>query len=259
MRIAVLVKEVPDTYGERAIDLETGLADRTGDMVLDEITERAVEAALQLRDAQGEGHVDLISVCPESAVSSIRRGLAMGADEAVVVTDDGLIGADLTMTAQALAGACAKQQYDLIIAGNLSTDGSGGVIPTMVAEHLDVPQLTNVSSMDVSGDTITATRLDDDANVALEAQLPAVVSITEAFPDARFPNFKGLRAAKKKPVTELTLADIGIDADDFTHPRAIMVQIDKTPAREAGTIVTDEGDGSAATALAQFLADNRLV
>lgn len=256
MRIAVLFKEVPDTYGERELDLETGLAVRTGDNVADEIGERAVEAALNLAEATG-AEVELLSVAPESAIASIRKGLAMGAASAHVVTDDALLGADYTLTAQVLAELVRRGNYDLIVAGNLSSDGSGGVVPTMVAELLDLPNLTNLTSVEVNGSTVSGHRASDGVDMAVTAELPAVISVTEAFPDPRFPNFKGLMAAKKKPLDQLTLADLGIDAEDFTPARAIMLQANQRPPREAGTVIDD--DGTAAAQLADFLAANKFI
>ncbi|AWB83459.1 electron transfer flavoprotein subunit beta/FixA family protein [Corynebacterium liangguodongii] len=257
MRIAVLVKDVPDTYGERGLDLETGLTERSGDTVLDEIAERAVEAALVLAEAVGEASVHLISVGPEASESSVRRGLAMGADAAVLVSDAALAGADLGQTAEAIAAVLSREEFDLVVAGNYSTDGNAGVVPTMVAELLGYPQLTNVADMAVSGGEITATRTIDDGRMTLSAQLPAVVSVTEAFPEPRYPNFKGLMAAKKKPVDKLTLADLGIDPEDFSWAKSIMLEVAQRPPREAGTIITD--DGSAAEQLADYLAANRLI
>ena len=146
--------------------------------------------------------------------------------------------------------------YDLILAGNLSTDGAGGVIPAMVAERLDLPQLTELSSVEVSGGTVRGTRTTDLGTTTLSAELPAVVSVTEAFPDARFPNFKGIMAAKKKPLETLSLADLGIDAEDYSVPRAIMTAAAERPAREAGVKIED--DGTAGAQLADFLVQNRL-
>ncbi|MEX3505170.1 electron transfer flavoprotein subunit beta [Corynebacterium sp. LK2510] len=257
MRIAVLVKEVPDTYGTRVLDLETGLTERTGEMVLDEIGERAVEAALVLAAADDSSTVELVCVGPESAESSLRRGLAMGADSAILVSDAALAGADLGQTAEIIASVAGRNPYDLIVAGNLSTDGNAGVLPAMVAELLGLPQLTNLTEMSVAGGVLSATRATDDGTATLEAELPAVVSVTEAFPEPRYPNFKGLMAAKKKPVERPTLAELGIDAGDFTHARSIMIEVAQCPPREAGTVVTD--DGTAAQQLADYLVSHRLV
>ena len=256
MRIAVLFKEVPDTYGERELDLETGLAVRTGDNVTDEIVERAVEAALNIAEAAG-GEVELLAMAPAGADANIRKGIAMGASDAHIVTDDALVGADFTMTAEVLAALVRRGGYDLVIAGNLSSDGAGGVVPAMVAEALDWPHLTNLTHVEVSGTTVTGTRASGTQTLELEAELPAVISVTEAFPEARFPNFKGLMAAKKKELTTLTAADLGIDPNDFTPARAIVVEANKRPARATGTKIYD--DGTAAAQLADFLAANKFI
>lgn len=255
MRIAVLLKEVPDTYGDRELNLETGLADRTGDVVPDEVGERAVEAALAV--AGNDDEVEILSVGPDRITGSIRKGLAMGATAAHVATDDGLIGADLTLTAEVLAAMIRNGNYDLVVTGNLSTDGNAGMMPSMLAELLDWPALTNLTEMNLDGDTVTATRSIDVATVGLTATLPAVVSVSEAFPDPRYPNFKGLMAAKKKPLNTVSLAELGIDPEDFTHARSIMLSVAERPAREAGTVIHD--DGTAAQQLADFLADNRFI
>lgn len=255
MKIVVLVKEVPDTYGERGLSLETGLADReNAENVLDEICERAVEAALSLKQEGDEVH--LLAMAPASADKSIRKGLAMGADEAIHIADEKLKGADLTVTAEVLAKAVEKHGFDLVLAGNLSTDGGGGVLPTMIAEHLGWPYLTQVAELEVAG-AVKAKRATGAENQELEAELPAVVSITENFPDPRYPNFKGIMAAKKKPLTTLTCADLGVDPEDFSHPRLIMTEASQRPPREAGTKITD--DGTAAAQLADFLAANSLI
>ncbi len=257
MRIVVLVKEVPDTFGERKISLETGLADRAAsDPVLDEICERAVEAALALAGT-GDHTVDVMSMAPESAGASIRKGLAMGAEAAVHINDPALLGADLSLTAEVLAKAIERENYDLVVAGNLSTDGNGGVLPAMIAEWLDRPHLTQLTTLEATDSTVSGARASDDGVLNLTAELPAVVSITESFPDARFPNFKGILAAKKKPMTQLTLADLGVNAEDFSVPRSIMTQVAECPPREAGIKVTD--DGSAAAQLADYLAQNKLI
>ncbi|WP_276652737.1 electron transfer flavoprotein subunit beta/FixA family protein [Corynebacterium vitaeruminis] len=258
MRIVVLVKEVPDTFGERKVSLETGLTDREAcDPVLDEICERAVQAALTLAGTAGEHSVHLMSMSPESAASSIRKGLAMGAESVVHICDPALLGADLSLTAEVLAKAIEKEGFDLVIAGNLSTDGNGGMVPAMIAEWLDRPHLTHLSALEATETTVSGTRAGDDGDSQVTAELPAVVSITEAFPDARFPNFKGIMAAKKKPFGTLTLADLGIDAQDFSIPRAIMTEVAERPPRAAGVKVTD--DGTAAAQLADYLAQNKLI
>jgi electron transfer flavoprotein beta subunit len=268
MRIVVLVKEVPDTYGERTLSLETGLAERaTSDNVVDEIGERALEVALAHADAHPGTEVHVLTVAPAGATTSVRKCLAMGATAATQVTDDGLVGSDLGLTAQVLAAALGRIGYDLVLAGNQSTDSMGGVLPAMLAEHLGVPNATNLADLTIdepegSGAQVSGTRVTDDGTVQVNAALPAVVSITESLPDARMANFKGIMAAKKKPLDTLTLADLGIDglgldAEDLTTARSIMTAVEARPPRTAGIKITDDGD--AGVQLAAFLAENHLI
>ncbi|HWI32301.1 MAG TPA: electron transfer flavoprotein subunit beta/FixA family protein [Microbacterium sp.] len=258
MKIVVLVKEVPDTYGDRKLSLETGLADRAAsETVLDEIGERALEVALTHADQNPGTEVIVVSMAPEGSAATVRKGLAMGATSAVHIADEALSGADLGLTAEVLAAAIARTGYDLVITGNLSTDGSGGVMPAMVAELLGVPHATALTSLEISPDGITGQRATDAGTMDVAAPLPAVVSITERMPDARFPNFKGIMAAKKKPFETLSLADLGIDADDHAWSRSIVLAISEKPPRAGGVKIIDEGD--AGEKLAEFLVQNRLV
>ncbi|PAT06258.1 electron transfer flavoprotein subunit beta [Corynebacterium hadale] len=259
MRIAVLLKEVPDTYSDRDMNLETGLTDRSGDVAADEVGERAVEAALRIAEKLGKDdvQVEVLSVGPAQAAESVRRGIAMGAQEATMVTDDRLVGADTTMTATVLAKLIERGDYDLVVAGTMSSDGGSGVIAPMLGELLNWPALTNLTSLDVDGDTVTATQAGDHATSTLRAQLPAVVAVSDEFADARFPNFKGLMAAKKKELTTLTLDDLGVDAEDYTPARAIMVSIDRRPPREQGEII--DASSSSAAKLVDFLESQNLI
>ncbi|MCG7253832.1 electron transfer flavoprotein subunit beta/FixA family protein [Corynebacterium hadale] len=259
MRIAVLLKEVPDTYSDRDMNLETGLTDRSGDVAADEVGERAVEAALRIAEKLGKDdvQVEVLSVGPAQAAESVRRGIAMGAQEATMVTDDRLVGADTTMTATVLAKLIERGDYDLVVAGTMSSDGGSGVIAPMLGELLNWPALTNLTSLDVDGDTVTATQAGDHATLTLRAQLPAVVAVSDEFADARFPNFKGLMAAKKKELTTLTLDDLGVDAEDYTPARAIMLSIDRRPPREQGEII--DASSSSAAKLVDFLESQNLI
>jgi electron transfer flavoprotein beta subunit len=257
MKIVVLVKEVPDTWGDRKLDLETGLADRgASDAVLDEIGERSLEVALSYADANPGTDVVVLSMAPESAQATVRKALAMGAASAVQVVDDALHGADLGLTAEVLAAALTRTGFDLVITGNLSTDGSGGVMPAMLAELLNLPAALNLTSATISGDSVSGVRATDAGTAEVTAPLPAIISITEALPDARFPNFKGIMAAKKKPFETVSLADLGVDPDAPDASRSIMVAIAEKPPREAGVKIVDEGD--AGEKLADFLIQNRL-
>lgn len=257
MKIVVLVKEVPDTYGDRKLSLETGLADRQAtEAVIDEIGERALELALTYADANEGTDVVVLSLAPESATATIRKGLAMGAGSAVHVCDEALRGADLGLTAEALAAAVRRTGFDLVITGNVSTDGSGGMIPAMLAELLAVPLASGLSSVQLSDGAVSGTRPVDTGVQQVSASLPAVISITEALPGPRFPNFKGIMAAKKKPLETLTLADLEIPADDPDAARSIMLAVAEKPPRAAGVKIVDEGD--AGEKLADFLIENRL-
>ena len=258
MKIVVLVKEVPDTYGDRKLDLETGLADRAAsETVIDEIGERALEVALSYADKNADAEVVVLSMAPSGSAATVRKGLAMGAGSAVHVADEGLVGADLGLTAEVLAAAIRRTGFDLVIAGNLSTDGSGGVMAAMVAELLDVPNVTALSSVEIGEGRVSGERASDGATMRVSAELPAVISITEQLPDARFPNFKGIMAAKKKPFETVSLQDLGVEPEDATASRSIVLGLSEKPPRQAGTKIVDEGD--AGQKLAEFLVQNRLV
>jgi len=257
MKIVVLVKEVPDTYGDRKLSLETGLADRAAsEAVLDEICERALEVALSYADKSADAEVVVLSMAPAGSAATVRKGLAMGAASAVHVADEGLVGADLGLTAEVLAAALRRIGFDLVIAGNLSTDGSGGVLPAMIAELLDVPSATALNTVEIGNGVVSGERASDAATMRVTAELPAVVSITERLPDARFPNFKGIMAAKKKPFETLSLQDLGVEPEDHSASRSIVIGLSERPPRQAGVKIVDEGD--AGQRLAEFLVQNRL-
>ncbi|MCR2763030.1 electron transfer flavoprotein subunit beta/FixA family protein [Microbacterium sp. zg.B48] len=258
MKIIVLVKEVPDTYGDRKLDLETGLADRAAsETVLDEIGERALEVALSYADENPDTDVVVMSMAPAGSAATVRKGLAMGAGSAVHIADEGLVGADLGLTAEVLAAAVQRTGFDLVIAGNVSTDGSGGVMASMVAELLDVPAATALNTVVIGDGVVSGERASDAATMQVSAALPAVISITERLPDARFPNFKGIMAAKKKPFETLSLVDLAIEPEDASASRSIVLGLSEKPPRQAGTKIVDEGD--AGQKLAEFLVQNRLV
>ncbi len=259
MKIVVLVKEVPDTWGDRRLNLETGLLERgAGELVLDEIGERAIEVALTYAETNSGSEVVVLAMGPASVSTNLRKGLAMGADRAIHILDDALIGADTTLTATTLAAALSHEDFDLVIAGNVSTDGGGAVIPSMVAELLDVPAATGLSTVAITATHVTGRRDTEVGSYTVKAALPAVVSITEALPDARFPSFKGIMAAKKKPLDTLTLADLSAAAGaSGEEAHSIVISLAERPARAAGVTIVDEGD--AGTQLAEFLAKNQLI
>ncbi|MCE7007932.1 electron transfer flavoprotein subunit beta/FixA family protein [Kibdelosporangium philippinense] len=258
--IVVLVKQVPDTYSERKLASADHTLDRaSADAVLDEINERAVEEALQIKEAQG-GEVTVLTVGPERATDAIRKALSMGADKAVHVSDESLHGADIIQTAKVLAKAIGTVEgYDLVIAGNESTDGVGGAIPGMIAELLGLPSLTHARKVEIDGSSVKVERETDTGRTFLEASLPAVISVGEKINDPRYPSFKGIMAAKKKPVTTLTVADLGIDASEVGLANAATSVLESAPKppRAAGQQITDEGDGG--SKIAEYLVSQKLI
>lgn len=259
MKIAVLVKEVPDTWGDRRIDPATKRVDRSADEVVDEVNEKAVEIALQVQDANPGSEVTVVTMGPKGALDGLRKALAMGADRALHLVDDGLVGSDAVQTSAALAAALASRGFDLVIAGNESTDGRTAAVPAMLAERLNAAQLTNLRTLTVSGTTVSGERTTEDGFVEISASLPAVVSVTEQIAEARYPSFKGIMGAKKKPVEVLSIGDLGLDAADTggDNSWSIVLEVTPRPARAGGTIITD--DGTAATQLADYLAAAKLI
>ena len=259
MNIVVLCKQVPDTYSERRLRGDGALDRDASDAVLDEINERAVEEALQLKEAHG-GAVTVVSMGPGRATEAIRKALSMGADAAVHLTDEGLAGSDAVGTARALAGAIGTVgEVDLVLAGNEASDGRSAAVPAMLAEVLGLPALTHARQVTVEGGSVTVRRETDDGVVTLSAELPAVVSVNEKINEPRYPSFKGIMAAKKKPVTTLSLADAGLDASQVGVAAALTSVVSATPKppKSAGEKVVDDGDGG--TKLAAFLVAQKLI
>jgi electron transfer flavoprotein beta subunit len=259
MNIVVCVKQVPDTWAEKRLDPTDKTVDRAGvDGVMNEIDEYAVEEALRLKEAHG-GEVTVLTMGPAKAVETIRKALSMGADKAVHVSDDALHGTDALGTSHALAKALGTLEWDLVIAGSESTDARMSVVPAMLAEQLGVPQLTMARKLTVDGGTIRIERQTDTGYDVVEAATPAVVSVVEKINEPRYPSFKGIMAAKSKPLTTLTVADAGIDAAQvgLDGSKTEVVEFAARPPRESGTIVKDEGDGG--TKLAEFLQSQKFI
>ena len=260
MNIAVLIKQVPDTYSERTLRSADGILDRAAaDPVLDEINERAVEAALQLKEAHG-GEVTVVCMGPASAADAIRKALSMGADRAVHLSDDTLAGSDAVQTARALAQVLKTLPgVDLVLAGNGASDGRVAAVPAMVADVLDLPALTHARQITVDGTTVTVRRETDRGAVGLTAELPAVISVSEKINEPRYPSFKGIMAAKKKPVSQLSIADAGIGAAEAGLASALVkvTSVTPKPPKSAGQKVTDDGDGGAQ--IAAYLVAQKLI
>jgi len=259
MNIAVLIKQVPDTWSERTlIEPEWTLDREAADAVIDEIDTRGVEAALQLTEKHG-GEVTVVTMGPDRATDALRKALAMGVDKAVHISDDGLAGSDALQTSAALAAALRTLSADLIIAGNESTDGRTGSVPSMLAERLGLPQITSVRTLEIDGTTLRAERVRDGGYSEVTATLPAVVSVTEKINEPRYPGFKGIMAAKKKPMTTLTVDDLGLDPSTTGLANASTQVVDGAPRppRESGEKITDDGDGGAR--VAEYLVAARLI
>ncbi|MFJ5730794.1 electron transfer flavoprotein subunit beta/FixA family protein [Streptomyces paradoxus] len=260
MNIVVLVKQVPDTSAERTLAGADHTLDRESvDLVLDEIDERAAEEALRLKEDLG-AEVTVVSMGPEAALDAIRKVLAMGADRGIHICDDGLRGADVVTTARVLAAAVRTvADVGLVLAGNATTDGQASAVPAMVADLLGLPQLTHARELNVDGGRVRAERETEHGETTLDAPLPALVSVTEKINEPRYPSFKGIMAAKKKPVETVGLDDLFPDADGtgFRTTRTRVVEAVPRPARVAGMRVTD--DGSAGRRLVDYLIAQKLV
>jgi electron transfer flavoprotein beta subunit len=259
MNIVVCVKQVPDTAVERTLRPGDGTLDRESpDGLINELDEYAIEEGLRIAEAHG-GEVTILSMGPEKASESVRKALSMGADKAVHVTDDALAGSDALATSLVLAEALKQTGFDLVILGSESTDARTGVLPAMLAERLGVPQLTLAQAVDIAGTEVTIRRMTDDGYAVVTGSLPAVVSVVEKINEPRYPSFKGIMAAKKKPVETLALADLPVDADavGLAGSATAVADFAARPPRAAGTVVKDEGDGGAK--VAAFLTERKFI
>ena len=260
MNIVVCVKYVPDAQGDRTFNEADKTTDRAGvDGLLSELDEYAVEAALKLVEA-GEGEVTVVTIGPDDAADAIKKALQMGADKAVHVNDEAIHGSDAAATSLILAEAIKKiGTPDLVLTGMASTDGTMGVLPAMLAERLGLPAVTYVSELTIEGDKVVGRRDGDAASETIEATLPALVSVTDQINEPRYPSFKGIMAAKKKPVEQWGLADLGVDAGavGLAGSWTEVESFEARPPRTQGTIVTDEGDGG--EKLAEFLASRKFI
>ena len=259
MKIAVCVKQVPDTWAEKKLRVDTSTLDReSADGVLNELDEYAVEQALQLVEAQG-GEVVIVTMGPERASETLRKAISMGADAGIHIVDENLAGSDAVATSAVLAKVLTGRDFDLILFGSESTDARMSVIPAMVAERLDLAQVTFAQKVEVVGTTLTAQRVTDYGFDTLSASLPAVVSVVEKINEPRYPSFKGIMAAKKKPVDILSVTDLGLENAVVGAGAAWSVVADfaDRPPKAAGVVVTDDGTGG--TAIADYLTSSKFI
>nr|WP_179659260.1 electron transfer flavoprotein subunit beta/FixA family protein [Nocardioides panzhihuensis] len=263
MNIVVLVKYVPDATADRQFEDDFTVDRVNVDGLLSELDEYAVEQSLQIKEKRDgeEITVTALTVGPQAAEAAVRKALQMGADKGVHVVDDAIAGSDSIATSLVLAKAIEKLgPVDLVVGGLASTDASMSVVPAMLAERLGLPQVTLASVVETQGDQIRIKRDGDVATEVIGGTLPLVLSVTDQSGEARYPSFKGIMAAKKKPLETWSLADLGVDAGQVGLGAAYTA-VEETaarPPRTAGEIVTDE-DGSGAKALAEFLASKKFI
>src|SRR5438270_7333251 len=243
MNIAVCVKQIPDPAEPGALNADHTLKG-DGKLILDESDSYGVEMALQLVDKAGGGEVTLISMAPNSETSGLRTALAMGAAKAVLVSDDALKGAGALDTAKVLAAAIKRTEFDLVLAATESSDGYTGTVPEQIAAVLGLPSVTFAKHIEVDGSTVKVQRQTESGYDEVETPMPAVVSVTAGVVEPRYPSFKGIMAAKNKPVDEVKVADLGLSNDEVGWPGARQEIVDVSPAeeRQAGEIVEDEGE-----------------
>jgi electron transfer flavoprotein beta subunit len=259
MNIVVLVKQVPDTEAERKLNPADNTVDRDAvDPVINYIDEFAIEEGLRLKETHG-GEVTILTVGPDRATESIRKALSMGADKAVHVSDEALHGSDAIQTAKVIAKALGTIEWDVAVAGSEATDSRSAILPALLAEVLGVAQLTQARKVTVDGSTVTIERVTDTGYESVQGSTPAVISVVEKINDPRYPSFKGIMAAKSKPVTVLALSDLGIDPGEtgLANAWTRVVSFENAPPRAAGQTVKDEGNGGAQ--IADYLASKKLI
>ncbi len=244
MKVAVCVKQIPDPADPGALDPETRTLKRDVKLILDESDSYGVEMALQLVDTAGGGDVVLVSMAPNGERSGLSTALAMGAASATLVSDESLVGSDALTTAKILAKVIAEQAPDLVIAGSESSDGYTGTVPEQIAGVLGWPSVTAAKSVEVSGSAMSVQRQTDAGYDDVDCPLPAVISVTAGVVEPRYPSFKGIMAAKSKPVEEKSVADLGFSADQvgWAGSGQEVVDVVDAPVREAGEKIEDDGE-----------------
>jgi electron transfer flavoprotein beta subunit len=259
VKIAVCVKEVPEAGAARRIDPQTKRLDRSGEGTLNAFDANAVEAALRLKESEAESEVVIVSLGPQGALDSLRKALAMGADRALLVSDDAAAGSDLVATSRALAAALERESPDLVLFGQQSGDSDGAVLWAAVADRLRRPLTSQVAELTHDGGRVTGKRQTEFGYDVIEAPLPAVIAVADAINEPRYPSLKGIMGAKKKPQETLTAGDLGlpVDAVGEAGSRTAVLALNPPPAR--GDSVKIEDDGSGADKIVDFLAEKRLL
>jgi electron transfer flavoprotein beta subunit len=259
VKIAVCVKEVPDAGPNRRIDPGTKRMDRSGDRSLNQFDLNAVEQALRMKEGAGDGEVVLVSMGPSRALESIRKGLAMGADRVVLVSDDAAAGSDLVATSYVLAKALEREGADLVLFGQQAGDSDGAVLWAAVADRLRLPLVSQVAELTPGSGDVTAKRQTEFGYDTIRAPLPAVIAVSDAINEPRYPSLKGIMGAKKKPQETVTLSDLGVEADRAGEAgsRTSVGELGPPPTR--GDRQKIEDDGSGAQKIMEFLMERKLV
>jgi electron transfer flavoprotein beta subunit len=244
VNVVVCVKQIPDPAVPGQLDPQTHFLKREGKLILDDSDAYGVEMALQLATAAGGGDVTLVSMAPNGETSGLRTALAMGAAKAILVSDDSLKGSDALTTAKVLAAAIKRAEPDLVITATEATDGYTGTVPEQVAALLGLPSITFAKKIEIADGKAKVERQTEAGYDEVEAPLPAVVSVTAGVVEPRYPSFKGIMAAKSKPVDSLTVSDLGLDGQvGAANARQEIVSVVPAEERQAGEIIEDEGEG----------------
>jgi electron transfer flavoprotein beta subunit len=258
MKIAVCVKQVPDATVHKRLDPGTHRLDRSGEGALNATDMNAVEEALRLKESHG-GEVVIVSLGPEKAMDSLRKALAMGADRAVLVADEGAAGSDLVATSHALAKALEREEADLVLFGQQSSDGDGAVLSAAVSDRLRRPMVSQVAELTLDAGSLTGKRQTEFGYDVISAPLPAVVAVSDAINEPRYPSLKGIMGAKSKPQEVVSLADVGVEPDraGIAGSRTTVRSVAPPPAKSDQVRIED--DGSAAEKIVEYLAEKRLI
>ena len=259
MKIAVCVKEVPEAGAARRIDPQTMRLDRSGEAALNAFDVNAVEEALRVKESQGEAEVVVVSLGPARALDSLRKALAMGADRAILVADDGAAGSDLVATSRALAKALERERADLVLFGQQSSDSDGAVLWAAVADRLRLPLISQAAELTVAEGKATVKRQTEFGYDRIEAPLPAVVAVSDAINEPRYPSLKGIMGAKSKPQETIGLGDIGLSGSDVGDEgsRTEVLALGDPPARGESRKLEDDGTG--AQQILDFLVEKKLI
>jgi len=259
VKIAVCVKQVPEAGAAKRIDPQTKRLDRGGEAGLNAFDANAVEEALRIRESSGEGEVVLVSMGPSRALEAMRKALAMGADRALLLSDDALEGSDLVATSRVLAAALEREQPDLVLFGQQASDSDGAVLWAAVAERLRRPLVSQAAELEVGDGKVRAKRQTEFGYDRIEAPLPAVVAVSDAINEPRYPSLKGIMGAKSKPQETLSLGDLGVDAGQAGEAGSQTEVYELSPPPSRGETVRIEDDGSAAQKIVDYLAERKLI